>query len=150
MLQSTAGFFNYCSRFMGLPKVSRLSVKLPDVNTRETYFIHREDPVGFEALKRVILEGLLVLLSVQLGLQCFSIEVAAFHGPRHEKRTVQPLQLGGNRHAPAAAAQSTRAAHPYRHSGPHENPHSNGVSALRTHIVVRIQQSDRGGFSSRY
>jgi hypothetical protein len=154
MRQDPPRFFDYGCWFMGLPGISRLSVKLPNVDPQETYFVHRQDPLAFEALKRIILEQLLVLLRIQPGLQCFRIEVAASHGPYYEKSAVRSLEPGRNRPGAfgpmGAAAQHTVAAHPNKHSVPYRYPRSNGSSALRTHVVVRIQQSKRGGFSCRY
>jgi hypothetical protein len=154
MRQDAPRFFDYCCWFMGLPRISRLSVKLPSVSPQETYFVHRQDPLAFEALKNIILERLLVLLKAQPGLQCFRIEVAASHGPYYEKSVVRSLDTRRNRPEAlgptAAAAQPTMATHSYRHAVPYGNPSSHGFSGLRTHVVVRIQQNERGGFSCRY
>jgi hypothetical protein len=154
MRQDAPRFFNYCCWFMGLPRISRLSVKLPSVCPQETYFVHRQDLLAFEDLKRIILEGLLVLLRVQPGLQCFRIEVAPFHGPYYEKTAVRSLETGRNRpgalRPTATAVQPTMVTHPSRHSAPYGIPSSHGSSGLQTHLVVRIQQNERGGFSCRY
>lgn len=154
MQQDAPKFFDYCCWFMGLPRISRLGVKLPDVRSQETYFLDREDPLAFEAIKHIVFKELLGLLKVRPGLVCFRIEIIAVHGPHYEKSGNRALLHGRNRpgavEPTAAAAQPIVPAHLYRHSAPYGNARSNGPSALRTHVVVRIQQSEHGGFSCRY
>ena len=148
MQRDAPKFFDYCCWFMGLPRISRLGVKLPDVSSQATYFLDREDPLAFEAIKHIVFKELLGLLKVRPGLQCFRIEIIAIHGPHYEKSGNRILLHGRTRpgavEPTAAAAQNMVPAQLYRHSAPY------GPSALRTHVVVRIQQSEHGGFSCRY
>jgi hypothetical protein len=143
-------FFDYCGWFMGLPRISRLRVKLPDISSQETYFLDREDSFAFDALKQIVLEELLRLLKLRPGLQCFRIEMVAVHGSRYETGGY-PIQLDTANRPRAlglTAVQSTVRAP--RRSAPYVLARSNGPSALQTHVVVRTRQGEYGGFSCRY
>lgn len=152
MRQGTVGFFTYCCRYMGLPRIYKLGFKLPDWNAREIFFISRDNPQAFEDLKRIILDLLLALLRIQPGLKCFRIEVAAYPRSHPVKGGIQPLEARSSQSGvlAATATQPSMMVQQPMPSAPRAYHRGNRPPHSPTHIIVRTRKGDHGGFSCRY
>ena len=99
MLQDLTKFCNCISRITGLPKVFELSFELLDLNINNPYIIGQGDSQAFHSLKLTILNGLLILLDADPGLDNFRIQVTV---PNRSQRRGVPAPTAG-RYTPEPA-----------------------------------------------